>query len=319
MATTINEMIKLNRAEGYTFATAHYPEAMGNTAQIAFGGCALSMAINAGLCSVPSQNLLYTAHGLFLGPCLITEKLKLEVINIRATKSFRTVRVEARQLQKGAERTTFYITLDFQIAEQRAMQFNLTPRIVHPKPGDCLETEEYLQQGIEKGTHPEKLVAVYLKNFAMSRRLFLTRQCLESVSGQNLTGMLKTAKTTQDHLNLTDKSSAYWFKSRSSVTRQESYAAISFIMDAALAFLPVTFSNKFITDYGALSTLDCALRFHTSDFSCNDWLLHEQITECGNEGRTYSTGRVFKEDGTLVATMTQSSILRPKLLQLSNL
>lgn len=316
MAPTINDMIRVRMVDD-ALMSVHYPEAMGNTANIAYGGCALGMAVNAGVCSVPSDYFLYAAHGLFLGPCLTSEKLSFAIFRVRETKSFRTIRVEARQFQKGKPRVTFYITLDFQVKEQTALKFNLSPRIQHPGPESCLPLEDFMQEAALKGIFPKKLVQVWLTSFEMSRRFFEMRQCPESVSAQNLSGMFKPAKTTQDGMHITQKSSAYWFRSRSPISKQESYAAIAFKTDAALAFVAVTFRNEFITDYGALSTLDCVLRFHTSDFTCNEWMLHEQVTECGNEGRTYSTGRVFKENGDLVATMTQASILRPKTVNVS--
>lgn len=41
-------------------------------------------------------------------------------------------------------------------------------------------------------------------------------------------------------------------------------------------------------------------------------MLAELVTEAGGQGRTYSTTRVFKMDGVLVATMNQQCIVRSK-------
>lgn len=318
-ATSINDMIALSDLTKTTSISIHNPEKMGNTADIAFGGCVLSMAMNAAVRVVPSEFFLYSAQGYYLGPTLASEKLVFVLVWIRDTKTFKTVRVEAKQLQKEKERVTFYLTLDFQVKEQTALLYNLEPRMKHPPPESCLDHRDYLQQRVDrKQLHP-KIFEAWSIGFALFSRFFESRPCPEGVSTQNVLGMDKRAKTTQDGLHITQKSSASWFRSRTEISRAESYAAIGFVTDAALAFIPATFNNQFIDDYGPLSSLDCSLRFHTNDFSCNDWMLHEQVTEAGNDGRTFSTGRVFRQDGTLVATMQQMSIMRPKVVKAVNL
>lgn len=313
MATSINEMIAVSQLTEDAFVAVSHTAPMGNTASIAFGGCVLSMAINAGVSSVPAGYYLYAAHGLYLGPSLNDEKMAFVIHRVRETRSFRTLRVEAKQIQKGKERVTFYITLDFQAEEVTVLKYNLPPRMPHPEASEVMEYADFLRKGVQEGKFPRDLVEVNIKSFGLLAKYFEIRQCPEGVSTQNMLGMYKKAKTSQDVLDIHQKSSAHWFKSRSPVSKQESYGALAFVTDAALAFIPLVFRNEFITDYGALSSLDCTLRYHTKDFSCNDWLLHEQVTECGNEGRTYSTGRVFRQDGVLVATMNQMSIIRPKV------
>lgn len=294
------------------FVSVNYPEKMGNSAEIAYGGCTLSASVHAGMAIVPKQFLLYSALGFYLGPSLITEKLMFDVTRIRDTKTFQTVRVEARQVQKGVERTTFYITLDFQLLEPAVLKYNLPARIQHPPPEQCMGFQESLRERVKDGTLDPKVLKAWEINFGLFRRFFEQRPCPESIAGQNVLGMDKTAKTSQGHLKIYEKSTAVWFRSRSKLSQEESYAALAFVMDAALAFVPATLRNEFLDDYGAISSLDCAMRWHSSDFSCNDWLLQEQVTEAANNGRTFSTGRVFRQDGTLIATMHQMSIMRPK-------
>ena len=312
MAATIRDAFALKPSDNENYTSVNLPEKMGNSADIAFGGAVFSMSLNAGITAVPNNFFLYSATGYYLGPTLASEKIAFGVVRVRQTKTFQTVRVEARQLQKGTERMTFYLTMDFQVVEPAVMLYNLPPRIQHPPPDQCINYEGYLKGLVEKGELNPRTIKAWEIGFSLFRRFFDQRPTPESVSGQNLLGMHKTGKTTQDHLKIHEKSSASWVRSRIPLTQAESYAALGFVMDAALAFLPCTFRNEFLDDYGALSTLDCALRVHSTDFSFNDWLLHEQVTEAANDGRTFSTGRIFRQDGLLIATMHQMSIIRAK-------
>ncbi|CCG84865.1 protein of unknown function [Taphrina deformans PYCC 5710] len=312
MSHEFRESIGVSQLGPDKFISKYYPERTGNTADIAFGGFALGLSVNAGVQSVPPQFFCYSAQGLYLGPTLTTEKVSLQVHKVRDTKTFKTVRVEALQTQKGVQRITFCITLDFQLKEAPVLKYNLDPRIKPTPVAELEDYSDYVQGRVKKGLVSEQLAQIYTTQFGMLKRFFEMRHCLESVSGQNLLGLDKNCKTTQDGLTITEKSSALWFRSKTPISQAESYAAVAFMTDAALAFLPLTFRNEFITEYGALSSLDCSLRFHTSDFNCNNWLLHEQVTEAADDGRTFSIGRVFREDGVLVATMSQMSILRAK-------
>lgn len=86
-------------------------------------------------------------------------------------------------------------------------------------------------------------------------------------------------------------------------------------MDGALAFLPLTYTHRFLWDADACSTLEFSLRFirpiqWTSPENGQNWFLQEQTTEAGANGRTFSTGRMWDTQGHLIAVMTQISILR---------
>lgn len=86
-------------------------------------------------------------------------------------------------------------------------------------------------------------------------------------------------------------------------------------MDGALAFLPLTYTHRFLWDADACSTLEFSLRFMrpiqwTSDQGQGNWFLQEQTTEAGSHGRTFSSGRMWDTEGNLIAVMTQFSILR---------
>jgi acyl-CoA thioesterase len=85
-----------------------------------------------------------------------------------------------------------------------------------------------------------------------------------------------------------------------------------FIMDSCLSFLPLSLTGIPLTSARAASTMDFSLRFFTPPpvEMHQSWMLHEQNTENGADGRTFSIGRMFSEDGVEFARMSQVSILR---------
>jgi len=58
--------------------------------------------------------------------------------------------------------------------------------------------------------------------------------------------------------------------------------------------------------------LDFALRVFSNDVDFSAWHFKEMKTSVGAEGRTYSEARMWDENGSMVASMTQQSILRPR-------
>lgn len=59
-----------------------------------------------------------------------------------------------------------------------------------------------------------------------------------------------------------------------------------------------------------IASLDHAMWFHR-DFRADAWLLYEQESPVASGGRGFSTGRLFRRDGALVASVAQEGLIRP--------
>lgn len=83
-------------------------------------------------------------------------------------------------------------------------------------------------------------------------------------------------------------------------------------MDSILSFLPLALLGVPLTSARAASTMDFSLRFFCPPPTKmhESWILQEQNTERAADGRTFSVGRMFTEDGTEFARMSQVSIMR---------
>lgn len=255
--------------------------------------------------------------GSFLGPATIDRKLRCSVARVRDTRTFATRKLEIFQKQdNGTDRLVMYMLADFQVREKASfMTYSAPPFQPVPQPEECLTVEQRNETIMKTnpGLLTPEMITTWDKLFGLFRRSLEWRYPPGSIFTQNMSGMLAKAKITQDHLSLTDRASSDWFKAKVPLKGSaQNVAALTFIMDGAVSFLPLTHSGKFLYDVQACSSLDFSLRFFSNDVDCNKWLLRELRTNAGAEGRTYSESRLWDESGNMVACMTQQCIMRPK-------
>lgn len=314
MAATLTEQIAVDPAGPDKFVSRVNPGKMGNAANIAYGGCAIGIAIQAAYQTVGPAYLLYTVMGNYLGPAFIDRKLLCSVRRLRDTRTFATRQIElSQELDDGSVRICMSVLADFQVKEKASMlEFSAPPMQKYSPVEKSTETMELVSTMVEKGVLRKELAGMYRTNFGMKVRFMETRLCPEGVPAQNLMGMAKSG-TSQDHLPLTSKTWADWTRVRHPTSGpSDKFAALGFIMDEALSFLPLTLSNRPLYDAGACSSLDFALRFFTSEFDLSQWNFREMNTVAGRDGRTYSEARFWDSKGNMIADMTQQSIMRPK-------
>ncbi|KAB8336719.1 hypothetical protein FH972_021028 [Carpinus fangiana] len=315
MASSLASLCEATKLSENEFESLFNPVRMGNAADIAYGGCALAFGVNAASQTVPTDYHLYSALGHFLGPASTEKKLMCSVRQTRSTRSFATRNVEIFQkLDDGKDRLVMFITTDFHLEEQASLlTFSAQPFHQYSPVNDTVDTVEAEKKLVEAGLAPAALPKIGAKLFGPMRQYTDQRICPEGIMAQNMAGLNKSAETTQDHLALANKTSGDWIKSKQSLQHPiESLTAVTFVMDGAVSFIPLTHDHKFLDDASACSSLDFALRFFTNTIDFNQWHLRELRSITGGAGRTYSESRLWDEEGKMVACMTQQAILRPK-------
>ncbi|KAK0618797.1 hypothetical protein DIS24_g11507 [Lasiodiplodia hormozganensis] len=317
MASTLLQQISVDDLGSDEFISCFNPERMGNAQNIGYGGCTLGVAIQAACHTVPSSYLLYSATGNYLGPSLTDRKLRCSVQRVRDTRTFATRLVRLSQEQDdGSTRLCMIILADFQTKEDASMLvYSAPPDKSYSPPEQCPSRMEATEEMVRSGTVSRKMADIYEVTFGLLERFVECRGAPEGVASNKLLGVAKKAATPQDGDALTSKTSGDWFRCRHPLGQQQDhYAALGFILDGALSFMPLTHSDMFLDDAGACSSLDFALRFFTNSLNLDQWHLREIKTVTGGEGRTYTEARLWDEEGNMVANMTQQSILRPPRL-----
>lgn len=332
------DVIKQRRGEGNdVFEALACPERMGNPAAIAYGGWTLAFGVQAAFYTIERPGFaIYSIVGHYLGPASTERPLTATVARLRETRSFSTRLVTVSQKQAdGVLRPCLSMTLDFIASPSETdndtistLRYSVKPLEPTPRPEDVPDWDEDLDRRAKSGEVHPKVLAGYLKIFELWKRYIETRIPKSAPFYSRLFGVDATKKTSQDDRTLTDRSSSSWIRSRTDFsdsalaavqsrgalpfTSQGATAAfVSFALDGALSFAPLSFSGRSLGDAAAISSLDFALRFTHDRPNLNKWCLHEIRTVAGGWGRTFDEARLFDESGSLIATMSQQCILRP--------
>ncbi|KAJ4371459.1 hypothetical protein N0V83_004676 [Neocucurbitaria cava] len=301
------------------YETVYRPQRMGNPLNIAYGGYALATACKAACLSVPSGYHLYSMLGNYLGPAYTDRPLHASVRVIRQTRTFATRQIEISQQRSDSssdeKRVCLIAIADFQVAEPASLlTYSRTPQN-HPYPNwkDCPTQQEAFQKLLDEGKISKELLDAQAKSFSLLKNIFDQRAIPSGIFAQNLMGMAKHLPHTQDALPLPRRTTADWIRCKQSLASPTDHVAnLAFLIDAAIAFTPLSFSHMFFDDVSAVSSLDFALRVFRNEVDMGRWHLREISTGVGAEGRTYGENWVFDEQGRAVACMSQQSILRPK-------
>ena len=320
MAATITDLLSLRQHSPTDFESINLPEKMGNTANWAFGGNTLGIAIAAALQTVPPTFYLYTAMGNYLGPASIDCILHCSVRSLRSTKTFCTRLVEVSQMRDdGQKRLCMFMTADFHAPEpDTVLTYSCPPRRPVSAVQDCLSEDEHEKVLLERGVITAQDVKIQRQLFGLAQRFFDRRPCPEGIMAQTYAGAApKGMPTTQDQFPIYEKTSSDYFRAKHRLeTPAQHVAALAFVMDMATSFVPLVHSGSTLMEAGVQSSLDFAMRVFVNGgeggLDLNEWNLREWATVTGGEGRTYTELRVWDLKGRMLGNMTQQCILRPK-------
>ncbi|PSR78079.1 thioesterase-like superfamily-domain-containing protein [Coniella lustricola] len=318
MHPPLKEQFAVEKLADGSFVSAVFPGNFGNIQSIAFGGSTLAVAVRAAYATAPPDFSLYSVLGHFHGPAHTNAKLYVKVHHTRDTRTFATRRVVVTQQQTRSngsqmERQCLELMADFHVAEPSVLTYSARPTIAYKGP----EQQPTLQDLVDKALAAGKIKSSPLdKTGAMYVGLGIhldSRTCAEGMSGQNMLGLIGPQPTDQDALHVTERVSGDWSRLRVPLDdRQDKAAALAFMMDAGLTMTALTHNHLWFHDVGPSVTTDFALRLFVPEVDLNHWHLRERKTVAGGAGRTYSEARLWDEKGTLVASMTQQCILKPK-------
>ncbi|KAL2810039.1 thioesterase-like superfamily-domain-containing protein [Aspergillus granulosus] len=288
---SLNKQIAVERVGADCYHSIVPPIRMGELAGWAYGGNILAIAVSAAYATATPGQHLYSISGHFVRAASPSQKLICRVERIRDTRTFQTRHLRVFQCEDDTEQLCLIATAEFHIDEPaHAVMVNYSARPQLAVPSAPADTAE-----------PEK-----------------TREpCLYSI--------LDTMMDIRPHSNCADREEAG--KGVSNIVAAERFrvhegallqheadriAALAFYMDRGLAYIPANHSGYSLAQASACATLDFALRLLTHQVDLQNWLVSERQTCGAGNARALSEGRVFNADGLLLATMTQTTILRAK-------
>lgn len=314
MASTLADHVALYKV-GPNYISSQKPQRMGNSAPIAYGGYAIAFGIHAACKTAPDGFHLYSAMGHYLRAVSTETDLICTPSELRRTKNFVTYRVLVNQKVETPEpqlRLCMELLVDFHRDEPSLLQYSTQPTQQYSHWTNCRPWESVIEKDwLRTGKITTQEFHAFHTLFGLPRNLYEARPCPEGITAQNLMGLIKAAATSQDNLPPTAKTSAEWFRVKHPLTSEgEQMAALGFIMDGLLSFLPLAHNHLFFQDADACSSLDFALRVFSPSPKMDEWHLREAIGHHAGHGRTYSESKLWDEHGNLTACMSQQSILR---------
>ncbi|WP_148612968.1 acyl-CoA thioesterase [Nocardioides rubriscoriae] len=254
-----------------------------STRQRVYGGQVAAQALVAGARTVPEGFHVHSLHSYFLLPGDYQVPVIYDVERIRDGRSFVTRRVMARQ----HGRPIYYQTLSFQKDEDGFEHQDAMPEVKAPEEGMDLVS---LMRG---GGNPDadalgkEWAALDVRWLGNSRHGLEPDPAHPSQARMWIRVLGEMGDDPLDHLAVFV------------------YASDVSLLGASLAAHDTNPSSV------QMASLDHTLWFHRP-FRVDEWWLYDQWSPSARGARGLSFGRVFTQDGSLVATAAQEGLIRPR-------
>jgi len=278
--TRLLALLDLEKIEENIFRGVSPPERV----QRVFGGQVLAQALVAATRTVDSQRPCHSFHAYFLRPGDPKVPILYEVDRSRDGGSFTSRRVVA--IQHGEQ--IFTLAASFQTIESGFEHQSQMP--VAPDPEGLEDDQQVLLRNPE--LKPE------MREWVARERPFETR----SVLGRGLGD--RPARPAVDHI---------WLKTRGALPDDADIhrALLAFVSDMSLLDTALLPHGKSIFSNVQVASLDHAMWFHRP-FRADEWLLYVQDSPSASGARGFNRGAIYTRDGTLVASVAQEGLIRPR-------
>ena len=273
-------LLDLEKIEENVFRGVSPPERV----QRVFGGQVLAQALVAATRTVETERPCHSFHAYFLRPGDPRVPILYQVDRSRDGGSFTSRRVVA--VQHGAQ--IFTLAASFQKIEQGFEHQSQMP--VVPEPESLEDDQQVLLR------NPE--LTGQMREWVARERPFETRSVLGRGIGD------RPARPPIDHI---------WLRTRGALPDGGDIhrALLAFVSDMSLLDTALLPHGKSIFSNVQVASLDHVLWFHRP-FRSDEWLLYVQDSPSASGARGFNRGAVYKRDGTLVASVAQEGLIRPR-------
>lgn len=277
-------LLDLEEIEENAFGGVSPPE----PAQRVFGGQVLAQALVAATRTVEPGRPCHSFHAYFLRPGDPRVPIRYEVDRSRDGASFTARRVVA--IQQGLQ--IFNLAASFQLVESGFEHQAQMP--VVPDPQDLEDDQLLLLR--DPGLRPD------IRQWVARERPFETRSVMGR--GSFASSGDRAARAPVDHI---------WLKTRGAVPDGPDIhrALLAYVSDMSLLDAALLPHGKSIFSDVQVASLDHAMWFHRP-FRVDDWLLYAQDSPSASGARGFSRGALYARDGSLVASVAQEGLIRPR-------
>lgn len=256
-----------------------------------FGGQVAAQALVAAANTTDPAYVAHSLHSYFLLPGDTSIPIIYDVERIRDGRSFATRRVIARQ----HGRPIYYQTINFQRDEVGFEHQDLMPQVPTPEEGlDLAELSRQRRGDIaadhdQMGDWEREWAALDIRAIGTSNR-----------------GLPEDP----DH----PARSQLWLRLSGALDDNPLHHLAAFTYASDMTLLGSTLvphGIDFYTPGMQMASLDHTIWFHRP-FRADEWWLYDQVSPSASGGRGLAIGRVFTQDGTLVASVAQEGLIRKR-------
>ena len=259
-------------------------QSQANGQRSVFGGLVAGQALLAASRTVPEDRPVHSLHAYFLRPGDFNAPIVYDVDRIRDGNSFTTRRVNA--IQHG--RPIFSLASSYQVVEEGASHQAEMPEVPGP---EGLESDEAIRIKLV-----ERLPEQYRKDFLTERPVEF-----RPVTPKDPIPPDPKAPIREVWFRVVDKVDANPMTHR---------ALLAYCSDFGLmgtAMLP--HGMNFWQPNVQCASIDHAMWFH-NDFKIDEWLLYRSDSPFAGGSRGMNFGSIYRQDGTLVASVAQEGLIR---------
>lgn len=285
MPASVNELVDLLEVERLEVNLFRGHQPTNSRLKRVFGGQVAGQAVMAAQRTVPEDKSLHSLHVYFVLGGDPSIPIIYDVENVRDGRSFVTRRVAARQHGE----VIFYMTASFQREEQGWEHQDVLP----PTPGPQAAT-------------PMVDLVKYISPDA-------AEQWMQEWGGFDMRYVGDPRPEDDPTRAFVPVVQRMWFRASDRLPDDPLLhrAAFTYYSDFSLlgaSLVPhgVLISSPEVSP----ASLDHVVWFHRP-FRVDEWLLYDQSSPSASGARGLSTARVFREDGTLVASVAQEGLIRP--------
>ena len=254
-----------------------------------FGGQVLGQALAAASFTVPDDRLCHSLHAYFVRPGKPGRPIGFEVSTMRDGKEFVTRKVAAVQRDELICELTASFTGDFGGPNHQL-------RMPEVPPPEAFPTEEERIARIVEHARED------------------VREPLELQLRQSAIELIHIEPHSYGDTTASTEPLRRWARVRGSLPDHPvlqrcmfAYLSDGGVMEPSVRAIGGSFQDPLLQ----LASLDHAVWFHRP-FRCDEWLLG--VFDCSSvaAGRGINRGHVFTRDGTLVASIAQEALIRPR-------
>ncbi|MDX6326662.1 MAG: acyl-CoA thioesterase [Nocardioidaceae bacterium] len=254
--------------------------------QRVFGGQVAAQALVAAARTAPEDMPVHSMHSYFVRPGDTAVPIVYDVDRVRDGRSFSTRRVLARQ----HGRPIYGLTASFQVEEKGFEHQDAMPDA--PTPEESFDVSAAM-----KATGSDRREEWLREWSALD-----LRHAGDSGPGGSLAG--------RDHPSLV----RYWIRVSDRLPDDDLVhrAALTYISDMTLLGATLVPHGLQPMSPGVqAASLDHTVWFHRP-YRADEWLLYDQVSPSAAGARGLALGRLFTQDGRLVASVAQEGLIRPR-------